>query len=136
MADETRNPRFPAPSRLLRLGFVGGGEGALIGEVHASGARLSNRWQIVAGALSSDPQRARHSGKDWMLPSDRIYTDFREMAAKEAQRADGIDAVCIATPNHLHHTVAAALLDHGIDIISDKPLPTRSISSAVSARPA
>ena len=117
-------PKFPPPSRLLRLGFVGGGEGALIGAVHANGARLSNRWQIVAGALSSDPERARRSGKEWMLPEDRTYADFREMAAREGARPDGIDAVVIATPNHLHHAVALAFLDAGVDIISDKPLTT------------
>lgn len=115
---------FPPPSRPLRLGFVGGGRGALIGEVHANGARLSNRWAIVAGALSSDPERARQSGVEWMLPPDRVYTDFREMAAREAARDDGIDAVAIATPNHLHHAVATAFMDAGIDIISDKPLTT------------
>jgi predicted dehydrogenase len=124
MAEGTASVRFPAPSRLLRLGFVGGGEGALIGEVHASGARLSNRWQIVAGALSSNPDRALRSGREWRLPPDRIYADFREMAAREAARPDGVDAVCIATPNHLHHAVATAFLDSGIDVISDKPLTT------------
>jgi hypothetical protein len=87
MADMQNTPRFPAPSRLLRLGFVGGGEGALIGEVHANGARLSNRWQIVAGALSSNSERAQRSGKRWMLSPDRVYTDFREMAAEEAREA-------------------------------------------------
>ncbi len=124
MAESASIPRFPPPSRLLRLGFVGGGQGALIGEVHANGARLSNRWQIVAGALSSDPERARRSGQDWMLPPDRTYADFREMASREAARSDGIDAVVIATPNHLHHPVAAAFLEAGIDVISDKPLTT------------
>lgn len=124
MAEDASLPRFPAPSRRLRLGFVGGGEGALIGEVHANGARLSNRWEIVAGALSSNPERALRSGREWMLPADRVYTDFREMAASEARRSDGIDAVCIATPNHLHHPVAAAFLENGVDIISDKPLTT------------
>jgi predicted dehydrogenase len=124
MAVDPNIPRFPAPSRRLRLGFVGGGEGALIGEAHANGARLSNRWEIVAGALSSNPARALRSGREWMLPTDRVYTDFREMAAKEAQRPDGIDAVCIATPNHLHHPVAVAFLEQGIDVISDKPLTT------------
>lgn len=124
MAESASVPGFPPPSRLLRLGFVGGGEGALIGAVHANGARLSNRWQIVAGALSSDPERARRSGRDWMLPEDRIYTDFRDMAAREAERPDGIEGVVIATPNHLHHAVAAAFLDAGIDVISDKPLTT------------
>jgi predicted dehydrogenase len=124
MADRKSILPFPGPSRPLRLGFVGGGEGAFIGEVHANGARLSNRWQIVAGALSSNPERARRSGREWMLSSDRVYSDFREMAAKEGQRRDGIDAVCIATPNHLHHPVAAVFLEQGIDVISDKPLTT------------
>src|SRR5882757_6550215 len=124
MAESALIPRFPPPSRLLRLGFVGGGQGALIGEIHANGARLSNRWQIVAGALSSNPERARSSGQDWMLPPDRTYVDFREMASREAARRDGIDAVVIATPNHLHHPVAAAFMEAGIDVISDKPLTT------------
>jgi predicted dehydrogenase len=113
---------FPPPARRLRLGFVGGGQGALIGGVHANGARLSNRWDIVAGALSSDPERATASGKAWLLADDRIYTDYREMAVREAARSDGIDAVSITTPNHLHHPVACAFMDAGIDIICDKPL--------------
>ncbi len=116
--------KFPPPSRRLRLGFVGGGDGAFIGEVHANGARLSNRWEIVAGALSSNAERARRSGREWMLAEDRIYTDYREMATREATRPDGIDAVVITTPNHLHHPVAVAFLDAGIDVISDKPLTT------------
>jgi predicted dehydrogenase len=124
MATDAPKPGFPRPSRRLRLGFVGGGQGALIGEIHANGARLSNRWDVVAGALSSDPERSRRSGEHWMLPADRIYTDFHEMAAREAARADGIDAVVIATPNHLHHAVATTFLEAGIDIISDKPLTT------------
>lgn len=124
MAESVTIPRFPPPTRQLRLGFVGGGEGALIGEVHANGARLSNRWKIVAGALSSNPERAARSGKAWMLDPDRNYSDYREMAAREGARPDGIDAVVIATPNHIHHAVAAAFMDEGIDIISDKPLTT------------
>ena len=115
---------FPPASRRLRLGFVGGGQGALIGEVHANGARLSNRWDIVAGALSSNPQRAKASGQAWMLDDDRIYSDYRDMAQKEAARADGIEAVSIVTPNHLHAPIAKAFMDVGIDIISDKPLTT------------
>ncbi|MCO4836731.1 MAG: Gfo/Idh/MocA family oxidoreductase [Oceanospirillaceae bacterium] len=115
---------FPPASRRLRLGFVGGGQGALIGEVHANGARLSNRWDIVAGALSSNPQRAQASGKAWMLDDDRIYSDYQDMAQKEAARADGIEAVSIVTPNHLHAPIAKAFMDVGIDIISDKPLTT------------
>ena len=115
---------FPLASRRLRLGFVGGGQGALIGEVHANGARLSNRWDIVAGALSSNPERAKASGKAWLLADDRVYSDYREMAQAEAAREDGIEAVSIVTPNHLHAPIAKAFIDVGIDVISDKPLTT------------
>ena len=115
---------FPTPSRRLRLGFVGGGQGALIGQVHANGARLSNRWDIVAGALSSNSERAKASGKDWLLADDRVYSDYREMARAEAAREDGIEAVSIVTPNHLHAPIAKAFMDVGIDVISDKPLTT------------
>jgi predicted dehydrogenase len=112
---------FPKPDRRLRLGFVGGGAG-LIGKVHANGARLSNRWEVVAGALSSDPAKAAALGRDWLLPEGRSYADFREMARAEAARPDGIDAVAIVTPNHLHAPVARAFMEAGIDIVSDKPL--------------
>jgi len=113
---------FPTARRRLRLGMVGGGRGALIGEVHANGARLSNRWEIVAGALSSDPERARASGRDWFLDAERSYVDYHEMAEAEAAREDGIDAVAIVTPNHLHAPVALAFMERGIDVISDKPV--------------
>ncbi|MFV2035224.1 MAG: Gfo/Idh/MocA family protein, partial [Halocynthiibacter sp.] len=116
--------RFPPPTRRLKLGVVGGGLGGLVGEFHANGARLSNRWDIVAGALSSDPERAKISGKAWLLADDRVYADYREMATKEAARPDGIDAVAIATPNHLHYPVACAFMDAGIDVICDKPVTT------------
>jgi len=106
----------------LNLGFVGGGRGALIGQVHANGARLSNRWNIVSGCLSSNPKKANLSGKDWMLEEDRIYTDYTSMANKEARRQDGIDAVVIATPNNLHFPVAKEFIKKGINVISDKPL--------------
>jgi len=113
---------FPAPTRRLRLGFVGGGQGAFIGAVHASGARLSNRWDIVAGALSSNPERAQTSGKEWFLTEDRIYSDYQQMARQEAARADGIDAVVITTPNYMHYPVAKAFMQAGIDVICDKPV--------------
>lgn len=121
---QVTNLQFPKPSRRLRLGFVGGGQGALIGEVHANGARLSNRWDIVAGALSSNPERAQASGKAWMLDDERIYCDYQTMARAEAARKDGIEAVAIVTPNYLHAPIAKAFMEVGIDIISDKPLTT------------
>jgi len=113
---------FPKPSRRLRLGFVGGGGDAFIGHIHAAGARLSGRWEIVAGALSSTPEKARASGRAWFLDEDRIYDDFREMARAEAAREDGIDAVALVTPNHVHEAAAMAFLDAGIDVICDKPI--------------
>lgn len=113
---------FPAAGRKLRLGVVGGGAGAFIGQVHARGARLSDRWQIVAGALSSRPAVAVTSGRDWGLDPARSYTDWREMARAEAARPDGIDAVAITVPNHLHYPVAMAFMEAGMDVISDKPL--------------
>lgn len=119
--DETR---YPAAKRRLRLGFVGGGRGALVGEWHASGARLSNRWEIVAGALSSTPEGAKASGADWMLAPDRIYSDFRDMAEREAKRPDGIEAVVVCTPNYNHFEAAAAFMKAGIDVILDKPMTT------------
>ena len=76
--------RFPPAKRRLRLGVVGGGRGAFVGRVHANGAQLSNRWDVVAGALSSDPQVAQQSGADWMLPPDRVYASYAEMAEKES----------------------------------------------------
>lgn len=115
---------LPRPERRLRLGFVGGGRGAFIGEIHAMGARLSNCWDVVAGALSSDAEVARSSARAWYIAPDRAYDDFRVMAWREAARPDGIEAVAIVTPNHLHHAVATAFLDAGIDVISDKPLTT------------
>lgn len=106
--------------RRLRLGMVGGGQGAFIGAVHRIAARLDDRFELVAGALSSDPRRARASAAEVGLA--RGYDDWREMARAEAARDDRIDAVAIVTPNHLHAPVAVAFLEAGIHVICDKPL--------------
>ncbi|EEA00378.1 oxidoreductase domain protein [Burkholderia sp. H160] len=106
--------------RRLRLGMVGGGQGAFIGAVHRIAARLDDRFELVAGALSSDPERARASAVEAGIA--RSYADWREMARAEAAREDGIDAVAIVTPNHLHAPVATAFLEAGIHVICDKPL--------------
>ncbi|MBN9056284.1 MAG: Gfo/Idh/MocA family oxidoreductase, partial [Rhizobiales bacterium] len=124
MAEVSGGQAFPLAERRLRLGIVGGGQGSFIGKVHARGARLSNRWDVVAGALSSRPQVAQESGRAWLLAEDRIYTDYRVMAEREAGRPDGIDAVAITTPNNSHHAIACAFMENGIDVISDKPLAT------------
>ena len=110
--------------RRLRLGMVGGGEGAFIGAVHRMAARLDDRWTLVAGAFSSDPERSRAFGLGLGLDPDRSYGDFAGMARAEAARPDGIDAVAIVTPNAAHFAPARAFLEAGIAVICDKPLTT------------
>ncbi len=114
--------RRPPLGRRLRLGFVGGGRGGQVGAWHASGARLSGHWDIVAGALSTDPETSVLSARDWGLDESRSYSDYRAMAAAEASRADGIEAVAICTPNWTHALIAAEFLRKGIDVILDKPM--------------
>ncbi len=109
-------------ARPIRLGMVGGGTGAFIGYVHRIAARLDGDFQLVAGALSSRPEVARESGKNLGLAEDRIYTSYEEMARAEAARPDGIEAVAIVTPNHMHVGPAKAFLEAGIHVICDKPL--------------
>ncbi|WP_423305200.1 Gfo/Idh/MocA family protein [Caulobacter sp. KR2-114] len=108
----------------LKLGMVGGGDGAFIGGVHRMAARLDDRWTLVAGAFSSDAARSQAFGRSLGLDAARCYGDWRAMAEGEAARPDRIDAVAIVTPNHLHHGPARAFLDAGIAVICDKPLTT------------
>jgi predicted dehydrogenase len=108
----------------IRLGMVGGGEGAFIGAVHRMAARLDDHYTLVAGALSSTAEKARRSGEALGLAADRTYGDFQEMARAESARRDGIEAVSIVTPNHMHAPVAEAFLKAGIHVICDKPLTT------------
>jgi len=104
----------------IRLGMVGGGRGAFIGAVHRIAARLDDQYELVAGAFSSDPERSAASAAD--LGVARSYGSFAEMAQKEARRKDGIEAVAIVTPNHMHAPVAVEFLKRGIHVICDKPL--------------
>jgi predicted dehydrogenase len=106
----------------IRLGMVGGGEGAFIGAVHRIAARLDDQYELVAGALSSTPEKARRSGQALGLAPDRVYDSFAAMAKVEAARPDGIEAAAIVTPNHVHAPAAYALLEAGIHVICDKPL--------------
>lgn len=112
-------------SHRIRYGMVGGGEDAFIGAVHRIAARLDDRFELVAGCLSSDPERARRSAEAIGLNSERSYPDYKTMASTEALRDDRIEAVVIVTPNHLHVPVARAFLEAGIHIISDKPLAAK-----------
>ena len=102
--------------------MVGGGQGAFIGAVHRIAARMDGHFSLVAGALSSDPGRAQASARELGISSERAYSSFEEMAVREAAREDGIEAVAIVTPNHLHYPVAKAFLEAGIHVICDKPL--------------
>ena len=104
----------------IPLGMVGGGEGAFIGAAHRIAARMDGHFRLTAGALSSDAARAEASAR--ALGLDRSYADFREMAQAESARPDGIKAVSIVTPNHVHAAAAVAFLDAGIHVICDKPL--------------
>ncbi len=106
--------------------MVGGGEGAFIGGVHRFAARLDDQFELVAGALASTPDKAQRSGRALGLADDRIYSDFEQMARVEAARPDGIEAVSIVTPNHMHAPAAEAFLKAGIHVICDKPLATTS----------
>jgi predicted dehydrogenase len=106
----------------IRLGMVGGGQGAFIGAVHRMAARLDDHYDLVAGALSSTPEKSLASGRDLGLDPDRCYGSFEEMAEKESAREDGIEAVSIVTPNHVHFAAAKAFLERGIHVICDKPL--------------
>ncbi len=106
----------------IRLGMVGGGQGALIGSVHRLAARMDGHFRLVAGALSSTPERARKSGAEIGLDPARTYDDWKRMAGREARRKDGIEAVAIVTPNHMHAAPAIEFLKRGIHVICDKPL--------------
>jgi predicted dehydrogenase len=108
----------------IRLGMVGGGEGAFIGAVHRIASRIDDHYTFVAGALSSTADKAKRSGAALGLDPARTYADYETMAREEAKRPDGIEAVSIVTPNHMHAGPALAFLKAGIHVICDKPLTT------------
>ena len=113
----------------IRLGMVGGGNDAFIGAVHRIASRIDDHYELVAGALSSTPEKSRLSGQALGLPEDRIYDDFKQMAIREARLKNGIEAVAIVTPNHVHYAAAREFLKRGIHVICDKPL-TSTLSDA------
>ncbi len=110
-------------ARRVRMGMVGGGRGAFIGAVHRTAARLDDHVQLVCAALSADPDRAKASAADINLPDDRTYTSYKDMLQREAAlpAAERMEFVAIVTPNHMHHPVALAALEHGFHVLSDKP---------------
>ena len=108
----------------IRLGMVGGGQGAFIGGVHRIASRIDDKFELVAGALSSTPEKARASAAEIGLDPKRSYASYEDMAEAEAGRDDGIEAVAIVTPNHMHFPVAKTFLDAGFHVICDKPMTT------------
>jgi predicted dehydrogenase len=117
--------------RRVRIGMVGGGADSVIGRTHLIAMRADGVCELDAGAMSINPKIAEASGRQELLPPDRVYTDWREMLAKESVRPDRIDAVVIATPPRLHYPVAKAFLEAGFDVMSEKPL-THDLSEAQS----
>jgi len=104
--------------------MVGGGVGGFFGAAHRIACRIDDRFELVAGAFSSDPSRNAESGASLGIDPQRCYDSFEQMAEQEAARADGIEAVAVVTPNFLHHPAARAFLDNGIHVMCDKPLTT------------
>jgi len=120
-------------NRKLRMGMVGGGRGAFIGQVHRMAANLDGKIELVAGCFSSSPEKSKLSGEDFFLDPDRVYGSYQEMAEKEAAREDKIDFVSIVVQNHLHFAVAKAFIEAGFNVICDKPM-TLSYEQALELR--
>jgi predicted dehydrogenase len=123
------NPVISLLGRRLRLAVVGGGSGSFIGAMHRQSARLDDRYEIVTGVLSSNPEKARQAGGELGFAPDRLYTDVKAMFEAESARPDGIDAVAIMTPNDSHFDYSMRALEHGIDVICDKPM-TNTLAEA------
>jgi len=101
---------------------IGGGPGSFIGAMHRQAARLDDRYELVAAALSSDPERSKSSGRSIGVPADRCYADGTTLIEAEARRADGAEVVAIMTPNDSHFRFSMQALEHGMDVICDKPM--------------
>jgi len=113
-------------ARKLRMALIGGGGQGFIGRVHATSAMLDNRAELVAGALSSNPEKSRSAASEFGISSDRAYGSVAELLDGEARRNsdDRIDFVSIATPNHTHFPIANAALEAGFHVFCDKPMTT------------
>jgi predicted dehydrogenase len=122
------NPVIEMLGRRLRLAVIGGGPGSFIGAMHRTAARLDDRYELVAGALSSDPARSRRAGHDLGIP--RVYAEGMGLLEAEARLAEGAEVVAIMTPNDSHHRYAMAALELGFDVIMDKPI-TNTLTEAL-----
>jgi predicted dehydrogenase len=116
------NPVLQSLGRPLRLGVAGGGAGSFIGPVHRRAAQIDGRFDVVAGVLSSKPDKAREQGAAIGLQAGRAYASVPEMLAAEKARPDGIEALAIMTPNDRHFAECTAALEAGLDVVCDKPM--------------
>ena len=124
------NPVVEMMGRPLRLAVIGGGPGSFIGRMHRAAAAMDGRYEIVAGVVSSDPDRSREAAVDMGIDEERAYGDAMKMLDAESARPDGADVVAIMTPNDSHHAYAVAALDRGFDVICDKPM-TNTLDEAL-----
>jgi predicted dehydrogenase len=124
------NPVLEMLGRRLRLAVIGGGPGSFIGPMHRAAARLDDRYDLVASALSSDPETSRAAGIGLGLSEDRAYGAAMDLLDGEAARTDGADVVAVMTPNDSHHLIAGGALDRGFDVICDKPI-TNTLDEAL-----
>lgn len=118
-----RDDGSPGPDR-ISYAMVGGGQGAFIGAVHRLAARLDDEFALVAGALSSEPERAVASARALGIAPDRSYASWQELIERESARPDKVEAIAIVTPNHVHYAPAKAALEAGFHVICDKPMTT------------
>jgi predicted dehydrogenase len=116
------NPVLSMLGRRLRLAVIGGGPGSFIGAMHRQAARLDDRYEIVTGILSSNSEKSKKAALEIGLPANRLYKSVQELLDKESARKDGIDVVAIMTPNDSHYEYAMSALEHGFDVICDKPM--------------
>ena len=124
------NPVIEMLGRRLRLAVIGGGPGSFIGSMHRTAARIDDRYDLVAGALSSDPERSILAAREIGIDEDRAYGDAFDLFDGETERSDGADVVAIMTPNDSHYAYAIAALDRGFDVIIDKPI-TNTLDEAL-----
>ena len=126
----SNNTVFKLLGRRLRLAVIGGGPGSFIGAMHRQAARLDDRYELVASALSSDPERSRIAGIGIGIAQDRCYPSGQTLIEAEAQRVDGAEVVAIMTPNDSHFGFAMQALGVGLDVICDKPM-TNTLEEAM-----
>jgi predicted dehydrogenase len=124
------DPVIEMLGRPLRLAVIGGGPGSFIGAIHRTAARLDGRYDLVAGVVSSDPERSQRAAAGMGIDPSRAYADAIGMLGAESEREDGAEVVAIMTPNDSHHRYAMAALDRGFDVICDKPM-TNTLDEAL-----